>query len=333
MITKSDLATPQGSCSQANGIDANLDLCEKQLDSCGSVGSTSYIVSPNDLKLKIRKQKVMLCNGQGSSSTFKADDSERTNPAMEVTPTNGTSSPILASGSKDSGFSTPVPSTCGSSRTATPSNSDHLEAMETTESTLAAIASTPLKDPSASFGASTKPCVASNIIENEVDADKNDVFFFESDHTALKGNSDYQNLLKAVTLLESQRTQAINDLDRLIAKEKEALCDPVKFVQKLQQKSDLGIPTRLNVAAVPKVQWDQYTSNVDPLNLGKHKHMTRNKKLPKHSITKGEHSGHRVLVWKKHTEWCFRQRHASSGLPRKTIPVFDDCDVLSICAL
>ena len=116
-----------------------------------------------------------------------------------------------------------------------------------------------------------------------MDDDKSDVFYFESDHAALKGNLDFQNLLKTVTLLEAQRTKAINDLDKLIATEREALNDPVHFVQKLQQKTDAGIPPRLNVATLPKVQWDKYTSNVDPMNIGKHKHMTRHKKLPKYS--------------------------------------------------
>ena len=86
-----------------------------------------------------------------------------------------------------------------------------------------------------------------------MDADQNDVFYFESDHTSLKGNLDYQNLLKTVTLLESQRTKAINDLDKLIAIEKEALNDPVNFrAENYNWKTHVDIPPRLNVPAVPK---------------------------------------------------------------------------------
>ena len=280
MITKSDLATAQANCSHANGNGAALDT---ELES-RIPDSTTVEISPNDVGLKITRQKVMLCNGHGDSSVFKTDTSIKEKPNMETASRNGRSSPIFkASGSKDSGFSTPVPSTSSSSGTVTPSNSETQEPMETMESTLATIATNPSKAASASYSASIKPCTASNIIENQIDDDKNDVFYFESDHTALKGNLDFQNLLKTVTFLEAQRTKAINDLDKLIASEQKALNDPINFVQKLQQKTDAGIPPRLNVATLPKVQWDKYTSNVDPLNISKHKHMTRNKKLPKYS--------------------------------------------------
>ena len=43
-----------------------------------------------------------------------------------------------------------------------------------------------------------------------------DIFCFESDHVALKGNTEYQELLKTFALLEAQRSQAIQDLDELI---------------------------------------------------------------------------------------------------------------------
>ena len=58
-----------------------------------------------------------------------------------------------------------------------------------------------------------------NTIE-ETDEDglstESDVFCFESDHVALKGNLDYQEMLKTFAILEAQRTQAIKDLDELI---------------------------------------------------------------------------------------------------------------------
>lgn len=36
-----------------------------------------------------------------------------------------------------------------------------------------------------------------------------DLFYFESDHLALKGNNDYSELLKTIFVLESQRKRAI----------------------------------------------------------------------------------------------------------------------------
>ncbi len=224
----------------------------------------------------------MLCNGH-SDVAFQSNGDRGAKEGcttMEVAATNGALSPVQAAVSKDSGFSTPAPSTGSSSRTATPCNSDHQDSMDTTDSTMAAVMNA---HPAKSVVSSdvVKPSTASNIIENEVDDDNNDVFYFESDHTALKGNLDYQNLLKTVTLLESQRSRAINDLDKLIRTEREALNKPINFVQKLQRKVDVGIPPRLAVPTLPKLQWNKYTSNVDPLNLAKRKHMTRNKKLPK----------------------------------------------------
>ena len=294
MITKSDLATTttttQANCNHANGNGATLGTCGNEIGS-HLVDSTKVEISATEIKLKqhLNSDKTMLCNGHDDSSVLKPEAVVKENHNMDSSATNGRSSPDLKpSISKDSGFSTPGPSTSSSSRTTTPANSENQEPMETMESTLACIAATPLKTASASYSASIKPCTASNIIEHEMDADQNDVFYFESDHTSLKGNLDYQNLLKTVTLLESQRTKAINDLDKLIAIEKEALNDPVNFVQKLQLKTHVDIPPRLNVPAVPKIQWDKYTSNVDPLNLGKHKHMTRHKKLPRYSsVLKG----------------------------------------------
>lgn len=39
--------------------------------------------------------------------------------------------------------------------------------------------------------------------------DEPDEFFFESDHLALKGNKDYLSLLKTLTILQAQRSRAL----------------------------------------------------------------------------------------------------------------------------
>jgi hypothetical protein len=44
--------------------------------------------------------------------------------------------------------------------------------------------------------------------QNE-DSDNTGEFYLESDHVALKGNGDYLNLLKTVTVLEAQSIKAI----------------------------------------------------------------------------------------------------------------------------
>lgn len=44
--------------------------------------------------------------------------------------------------------------------------------------------------------------------DSEEDEDE-ELFYFESDHLALKGNEDYSELLKAIFTLEAQRAQAL----------------------------------------------------------------------------------------------------------------------------
>ena len=39
--------------------------------------------------------------------------------------------------------------------------------------------------------------------------DENETYFFESDHVALKGNADYQKVLRSIAVLEAQRIQVI----------------------------------------------------------------------------------------------------------------------------
>lgn len=120
----------------------------------------------------------------------------------------------------------------------------------------------------------------SNFPYQRIDDDEQDIFYFESDHVALKGNKDYHLLLRTIALLEAQRTQAISELDKLQEVEKEALSNPIKFVEKLQSRQDPGIPEPLKVARLPILHWEQYTSSVDPLSLAARKHMTRKKRGP-----------------------------------------------------
>lgn len=54
----------------------------------------------------------------------------------------------------------------------------------------------------------------------------------------------------------------------------EALSDPITFVQKLQQKEDLGLPKRQSIASIPTIEWDKYTSKIGSFSW-KHKHRTR----------------------------------------------------------
>ena len=131
--------------------------------------------------------------------------------------------------------------------------------------------------PCASYSDSNTHTSSQYSSEDESDDPSLSVFYFESDPVALKGNRDYQVMIRTLAILESQRTQAIKDLDRLHECEQEALEDPVKFVEKLQCKIDVGLPKPLKVAQLPMVHWERYTNNIDPINFARRKHMTRRK--------------------------------------------------------
>ncbi|XP_023607517.1 ZZ-type zinc finger-containing protein 3 isoform X4 [Myotis lucifugus] len=74
----------------------------------------------------------------------------------------------------------------------------------------------------------------------EEEDDDPDVYYFESDHVALKHNKDYQRLLQTIAVLEAQRSQAVQDLESLSRHQKEALKNPIGFVEKLQKKMIRG---------------------------------------------------------------------------------------------
>lgn len=46
----------------------------------------------------------------------------------------------------------------------------------------------------------------------------------------------YQRLLQTIGVLEAQRTQAILDLETLACHQREALADPIGFVEQLQKR-------------------------------------------------------------------------------------------------
>uniref|UniRef100_UPI00358DE62D ZZ-type zinc finger-containing protein 3 isoform X2 n=1 Tax=Myxine glutinosa TaxID=7769 RepID=UPI00358DE62D len=96
----------------------------------------------------------------------------------------------------------------------------------------------------------------------EEEEEEPDVYYFESDHLALKHNKDYQRLLQAMVVLEAQRSQAVRDLDRLSQHQQQALANPIAFVEKLQNKEPLGLPVPQRVVCLPTINWEQYTSGL-----------------------------------------------------------------------
>lgn len=48
-----------------------------------------------------------------------------------------------------------------------------------------------------------------NTQESNEQAEDDDLFYFESDHLALRGNIDYSEVLKSMFVLEAQRSRAL----------------------------------------------------------------------------------------------------------------------------
>ncbi|KAJ9590878.1 hypothetical protein L9F63_016083 [Diploptera punctata] len=109
--------------------------------------------------------------------------------------------------------------------------------------------------PSTSFAQNEKK-------EDDDDDDECAEFYFESEHLALRGNKDYLNVLKTISVLEAQRIKAIEDYDKLLSLQEEALRDPMKFVQKLQRGENIGIPSPQIIAELPNIDWSAYSMPV-----------------------------------------------------------------------
>uniref|UniRef100_A0A8C7HS58 ZZ-type zinc finger-containing protein 3 n=1 Tax=Oncorhynchus kisutch TaxID=8019 RepID=A0A8C7HS58_ONCKI len=117
-------------------------------------------------------------------------------------------------------------------------------------------------DLDATLATSTPSSGPSSTQKQVEDEEEPDVYYFESDHLVLKHNKDYQRLLQTVGVLEAQRTQSILDLERLARQQREALQDPVSFVEQLQEQVELGMPRPQRVVQLPDISWDQYTSGL-----------------------------------------------------------------------
>uniref|UniRef100_A0A8C9RG69 ZZ-type zinc finger-containing protein 3 n=1 Tax=Scleropages formosus TaxID=113540 RepID=A0A8C9RG69_SCLFO len=103
------------------------------------------------------------------------------------------------------------------------------------------------------------------LAEDEEDEEDPDVYYFESDHLALKHNKDYQRLLQTIGVLEAQRTQAIMDLEALAQHQRKALDDPIGFVERLQKQLVAGVPRPQRVVQLPDIAWEKYTSGLADL--------------------------------------------------------------------
>ncbi|XP_014471794.1 PREDICTED: ZZ-type zinc finger-containing protein 3 [Dinoponera quadriceps] len=92
-------------------------------------------------------------------------------------------------------------------------------------------------------------------------------FGFETEHVALKGNTDYCAFLKTIVTLEAQRTRAIEDLDKLLSVKTKALKDPILFVAQLQNGDLPELPGPQKIAEIPYVDWPKYNISIPDVRM------------------------------------------------------------------
>lgn len=85
--------------------------------------------------------------------------------------------------------------------------------------------------------------------DDEYRSDDED-FYFESDHLALRGNSDYRAVLRTIVILEAQRIEAAKHIDKIAEAHKKATNDPETFVKKLATGDSLNLPGQISVQNV-----------------------------------------------------------------------------------
>jgi len=114
-------------------------------------------------------------------------------------------------------------------------------------------------------------------------------FYFESDHLALKGNKDYSAFLKTIVILQAQQTQAIEDLDKLMAARAKAMQDPISFVAQLQNGDLPELPGPQKIPDIPYIDWSKYNVTVPDVRMRpqtRHGHI-----LPQVQLKKEQDSG------------------------------------------
>lgn len=129
-------------------------------------------------------------------------------------------------------------------------------------------------------------------------------FYFESDHLALKGNKDYTTLLKTIVILEAQRVQAIEDLDKLLSIRTKALKDPISFVAQIQNGELPELPGPQKIADMPYIDWAQYNITTPDMRM---RPQTRHGHVLPHVETKTEQENGKV----NHTSYIYFVEYCS----------------------
>lgn len=93
---------------------------------------------------------------------------------------------------------------------------------------------------------------------HSITVDDDGLWYFESDHLALRGNKDYSELLKTIVILEAIRKKALEDYEKVLEIHKEIQDDPMPVIKKVLAGESLGVPDMYKLPEVPKIDWKKY---------------------------------------------------------------------------
>lgn len=78
------------------------------------------------------------------------------------------------------------------------------------------------------------------------------IFYFESDHLALRGNRDYTNMLRAIAVLQAQKVRVQQQIEELALAKARYMNEPELFLAKIKNNEELIGPNYFTIATVSK---------------------------------------------------------------------------------
>ncbi|KAH8377580.1 hypothetical protein KR093_006104, partial [Drosophila rubida] len=87
----------------------------------------------------------------------------------------------------------------------------------------------------------------------DVEEDEDDVFHFESEHLALRGNQSYTRLLRTIAMLQSQRIRVHQQISELEKTRDLYLAQPQLLMQKLRNNEPIIAPNYISTVSLPEL--------------------------------------------------------------------------------
>lgn len=85
----------------------------------------------------------------------------------------------------------------------------------------------------------------------EISAEDEDVFHFETEHLALRGNQCYTNLLRTLAVLQAQRIRVHQQIEELEATQNIYLENPQHMLDKLRNNEPLIADNYITTTVLP----------------------------------------------------------------------------------